>query len=137
MAGLTTLVNANSSNILYSVSTSSGPKLNIFNISKHESVDLKTSGLPEKCVWASDDTTIYCAVPNVILGNQQPNSWYQGLVSFDDYFVKIDTITGDRTTIANSTNETPVDATNIFLSKNEDKLFFINKKDYTLWSLDL
>jgi len=137
VAGLTTLVNANSSNILYSVSTGTGPKLNVFNIGKHESVDLKTSGLPEKCVWGSDDVNIYCAIPNVITGNQYPNIWYQGLVSFDDYFMKINTITGERTTIANSTDETPVDAINLFLNRDENQLFFINKKDYTLWSLDI
>lgn len=135
--GLTTLVNANSSNILYSASTSIGPRLNVFNISKHESLDLKTAGLPEKCVWANDDLSVYCAIPNVIIGNQYPNSWYQGLVSFDDYFVKINTQTGESTTLANSRDGTPVDAINLFVSREEDKLFFINKKDYTLWSLDL
>ena len=137
VAGLTTLVNADSSNILYSASTSTGPKLNVFNISKHESFNLKKSGLPEKCVWANDDVSIYCALPNTIVGDQYPNSWYQGLISFDDYFVKINTKTGDSVTIANSKDETAVDATNLFLSKAEDKLFFTNKKDYTLWSLDL
>ncbi|HAE36440.1 MAG: hypothetical protein UR85_C0002G0062 [Candidatus Nomurabacteria bacterium GW2011_GWF2_35_66] len=137
IAGLTTLVNSNGSDILYSVSTGNGPRLNVFNINKHSSVDLKTSGLPEKCAWSNDDVTVYCAIPNTIVGNQYPNSWYQGLVSFDDYFVKINTTTGERITLANSKDEIPVDSINMFLSKAEDKLFFVNKKDYTLWSLDL
>jgi len=63
--------------------------------------------------------------------------WYQGLVSFSDYFVKIDTNTGDYITIANSVDETPVDAVSLILDKDEENLLFINKKDYTLWGLDV
>jgi hypothetical protein len=58
-------------------------------------------------------------------------------VSFEDRFVKINTKTNDTVTLANSGNETPIDATQLFLSDKESGLFFINKKDGTLWSLDL
>jgi hypothetical protein len=71
------------------------------------------------------------------VGTEYPDYWYQGLVSFTDYFVKINTKTKNIITIANSQNETPVDATNLFFNKDESKLFFINKKDSTLWQLDL
>jgi len=135
--GLTTQINPNGLTILYSTSTDTGPKLGIFNIKDHSTKDLDTYGLPEKCVWSSDNINIYCAVPNVINGNQYPDVWYQGTVSFDDFFVKINTVTGDKTTIANSTDETVVDGTYLFLNKSENTLFFINKKDYMLWSLDL
>lgn len=139
VAGLTTLANNDGSLILYSVSTSAGPRLGVFNINNHTTEDLNVYGLPEKCIWTKDNISIYCALPKTITGTQFPDSWYQGLVSFDDYFVKIDTNTNDISTIANSTseNEIPVDATKLFLSEKEDHLFFTNKKDYTLWSLDL
>lgn len=137
IAGLTTLVNKDASYILYSTSTETGPKLEIFDIVSHSTKDLNTYGLPEKCVWSIDNINVYCAVPSVITGNQYPDIWYQGLISFDDYFVKINTRTGDKTTIANSTTETPVDGTHLFLDKTEGLLFFINKKDSTLWSLDI
>jgi hypothetical protein len=135
--GLTTLINPNGSLVLYSYTTSTGPKLGVFNISEHSTIDFDTYGLPEKCVWASDNINVYCAVPNVITGNQYPDSWYQGLVSFDDFFVKINTTTGEKETIANGTDETPIDGTYLFLDKKETSLFFTNKKDSTLWSLDL
>jgi len=135
--GLTTLANSNGDFVLYGASFSIGPKLNIFNIKKHTSVDLDVYGLPEKCIWSNDNINVYCAVPNTVMGTQYPDYWYQGLVSFTDYFVKINTNTKGITTIANSQDETPVDATNLFLSKKENTLFFINKKDSTLWSLDL
>lgn len=135
--GLTTLGNNDGKYILYGASLNNGPKLNIFDIKNHTSIDLNTYGLPEKCVWSSDNVTVYCAVPNTIVGNEYPDSWYQGLVSFDDFFVKINTSTGSKSTLANSKDETVVDATNLSLSIKEDKLFFINKKDGTLWQLDI
>jgi hypothetical protein len=137
VSGLTTLVNPNGTLILYSNSTETGPKLGIFDIEKHSIRDLKLYGLPEKCIWGQDNTTLYCALPNVITGIQYPDSWYQGLVSFDDYFVKIDALSGETSTIANSKNETSIDATHLFLNNTEDLLFFTNKKDSTLWSLKL
>jgi hypothetical protein len=135
--GLTTLINPKGSLVLYSTSTETGPKLSVFNLSEHSEKDIDTYGLPEKCVWSSDNINIYCAVPNTVTGNQYPDIWYQGLVSFDDFFVKINTITGDKITIANSINETSIDGTYLFLNKTEDSLFFTNKKDSTLWSLDI
>lgn len=135
--GLTTLVSPNGSLLLYSTSTETGPKLGVLDIDKYSTKDLDTYGLPEKCVWGNDSVNIYCAVPNTINGNQYPDLWYQGLVSFNDYFVKINTITKNKITVANSTDETNIDGTNLFLNTKNDVLFFINKKDSTLWSLDI
>jgi hypothetical protein len=138
VTGLTTLANKDSTNILYGASMDIGPRLNVFNIKNHTSIDLDKYGLPEKCIWSNDNINVYCAIPSRIVGNQYPDFWYQGLISFDDFFVKINTETKSVSTLANSVEEgTPVDGINLFLSKKEDKLFFINKKDYTLWSLDL
>lgn len=135
--GLTTLANGKGDLVLFGASLPNGPTLNIFDITNHTSVDLGVYGLPEKCIWGNDDINVYCAIPNTIVGTEYPDSWYQGVYSFTDYFVKINTETKEVSTLANSQDETPIDATNLFLSKKEDTLFFINKKDSTLWSLDL
>ncbi len=135
--GLTTLANSNGSYVLYNRDTKNGPDLLILNTKNHTIKDLNLYTLPEKCTWGNDNIHIYCAVPNTIIGEKYPDSWYQGLVSFNDYFVKINPQTTQITTIANSINETPVDAIHLFLNKKESKLFFINKKDSTLWSLAL
>jgi hypothetical protein len=135
--GLTTLANPDGSLVLYSSSTSSGPMLEVLNIDKHTTLDIFTYGLPEKCIWSQDKINIYCAVPNEINTKDYPDTWYQGRVSFDDRFVKINTETKSTTEIVDSMDETAVDAINLFLNKTEDTLFFINKKDSTLWSLDL
>lgn len=133
--GLTTLANKDGSLVLYNASTSSSSQLGIFNVKTHTTKNLNLEGLPEKCVWA--DTLIYCAIPNNMTAGQYPDIWYKGLTSFSDSFMLIDTLTGSATTIANSTSETPIDGTHLFISKAGDQLFFINKKDSTLWSLDL
>ena len=135
--GLTTLSSNDGNSILYGATIDTGPKLNIFDVKNHKSIDLNQYGLPEKCIWSKDNIDVYCAIPNTILNAEYPDSWYQGTVSFVDWFAKINTITKEYITIANSSNETPVDATNLFLSDKEDQLFFINKRDSTLWSLDL
>lgn len=135
--GLTTLVNRNGSLVLYSVSTGNGPRLSVFNIKNHTTKDLDKYGLPEKCVWGFDNITVYCSVPNTVTGNQYPDIWYQGLVSFDDFFLRINATTGESETLANSIDETPVDSTYLFLDRLENNLFFTNKKDSTLWSLSL
>lgn len=137
IAGLTTIINGKGTHVLYSTSSDTGPQLSVIDLSKHLVKDLNAYGLPEKCVWGGDGITVYCAVPNTINGNQYPDLWYQGLESFNDYFIKINIETGDKTTIANSIDETRVDATYLFLDKTESTLFFTNKKDSTLWSLDV
>lgn len=135
--GLTTKISPNGEFVLYSTNTETGPRLSIFNIKENSSKDLDTYGLAEKCVWSKNSVNVYCAVPNVIEGSAYPDSWYQGLVSFDDYFVRINANSQGRETLANSINETPVDGTYLFLDKAESSLFFINKKDLTLWKLRL
>jgi peptidoglycan hydrolase-like protein with peptidoglycan-binding domain len=135
--GLTSKPSPDGSSVLYSYSSEKGPKLAIFNVKDKTTTELDVFGLSEKCVWSKDSTYIYCALPNTISGNQYPDVWYQGKVSFDDMFVKINTKNVSKRVIANSTDETPIDAINPFLDNQEETMFFTNKKDSTLWSLDL
>jgi hypothetical protein len=134
--GLTTRANNDGSLILFGEAEAVGPTLQVFTVSSRGSINLGVYGLPEKCIWAGDNVTLYCALPTTVSGTQYPDIWYQGQVSFTDYFVKINTNTLETTTIANSSSS-PIDAINLFLDKSETQLFFTNKKDSTLWSLDL
>ena len=134
--GLTTLANKDGSLVLYNASNAGTPSLGIFNVGTHSTLGIAASGLPEKCVWSTDNTTIYCGIPNSIEG-LQPDNWYKGLTSFNDKFIKINASTGEISDIIDTNNFTPIDATHLFLDKNESVLYFINKKDSTLWGLDL
>lgn len=135
--GLTTLANNNGSLILYNTSLNSGPKLGLFNTKTNKPSDINAYGLPEKCVWSKDNINVYCAIPRSIEGSEYPDNWYQGLVSFDDNFIKINTQTNGIGPVADSFTQAPMDATNLFLDDKETTLFFTNKKDSTLWSLSL
>lgn len=131
--GLTTLANNEGNRILYNKSTSSGPLLGLFSENNHKSLSIY--GLPEKCVWSKDSINIYCAIPKSITTIRLPDLWYQGVVSFDDMFISIDTESGVNNIIDESS--IGIDAINLTLSEKEDILFFINKKDGTLWGLSL
>ncbi len=135
--GLTTLVSPSGDKVLYSSSTNNGPILGIYTISTNKYTPLNLFGLPEKCVWTNDSIRIYCAIPNTTEGSAYPDIWYQGKVSFDDKFIRINTEIGTSSEISNSIYETPIDATKLAVDEAERTLFFINKKDYTLWSLNL
>lgn len=135
--GLTTLVSPSGDKVLYSSTTDNGPILGIYTISTNKYTSLNLFGLPEKCVWANDSVRLYCAIPNTIEGNAYPDLWYQGRISFDDKFVRVNTEIGTSSDISNSIYEIPVDAIKPTIDNTEQTLFFINKKDYTLWSLSL
>jgi peptidoglycan hydrolase-like protein with peptidoglycan-binding domain len=135
--GLTSKPNNSGSLIIYSYSSDKGPKLAVFDTKNKTTTELDVYGLPEKCVWSKNNISVYCALPNSISGNQYPDIWYKGLVSFNDMFVEIDASNATKSIIANSTDETAVDGISLFLDDQEETLFFINKKDSTLWSLDL
>lgn len=130
--GLTTLASNDGSRVLYNKSTNNGPLLNIFKNNTQNSLSLY--GLPEKCVWSKDNINIYCALPTSINTVRLPDLWYQGKVSFDDMIVKINTENLENSLIY---EESSVDAINLKLNANEDTLFFVNKKDNTLWMIDL
>ena len=91
--------------------------------------------LPEKCVFSkTDENKIYCAVPISMPSAKYPDEWYQGLISFSDNLWQINVNTGIAKIIFYKSD---FDITNLFTDKNENYLFFTNKKDSTLWSLQI
>ena len=137
ITGLTSRISKDGYKLIYNESTQNGPKLYIYDIKTNRTIDLIYYGLDEKCTWGKDNTKIYCAVPSKIETADLPDKWYQGLTSFEDIFIRINTNDYSVTTIANSTKETPIDASNLFVDDEEKNLFFTNKKDLTFWMLNL
>ncbi|KKU86136.1 MAG: hypothetical protein A3G60_00270 [Candidatus Ryanbacteria bacterium RIFCSPLOWO2_12_FULL_47_9c] len=98
------------------------------------SVPLPEKTLPEKCVFSKKDADIlYCAFPRNIRSEPLPDAWWKGEVTFTDVLAKFNAKTGDLTPVLGGT----FDITNLTLSAEEDYIFFINKKDSTLWSFRL
>ena len=108
-----------------------------------EKIEKQIDTLPEKCVWG--EKVAVCAVPKEIsietLSGKNtliPDSWYQGDISFDDEFYTIDISTGVTKEIKiEQENIPPLDIITPIISDDEKVLFFLNKKDWSLWSLKL
>ncbi len=135
--GLTTLASNTGNSILYTDTGTGTPKLGLYNITSHSFSPLGLDTITDKCVWSQNGIDAYCAVPNNISNGQYPDAWYQGLVSFNDSIIKIDTLNLSSSTIIDTNDINSLDAVNLTLSPDEKILFMINKKDSTLWSLGL
>ena len=137
--GLTILASPSGKLILYGQSDGRSVSMNLWDSQSREVSRVSLDTLPEKCAWASGNDKIYCSVPKANLVGQYPDIWYQGLISFSDSIWSIDVKTGNTELIVNPTIEAGVeiDGIKLSLSKKENKLYFVNKKDSYLWSLDL
>ena len=79
-------------------------------------------------------------MPKFINAGLYPDIWYQGEVSFSDQFWKIDIQTGNATLLLDPLTVPggeEIDGIKLALDKDEDYLFFVNKKDSFLWKLEL
>ncbi len=135
--GLTALPSPDGKFILYG---DNSLNLNIYNKSTNTSTLLGVKTLPEKCVWNSGSTTVYCAVPKAIPVNQYPDAWYQGEVSFNDQFWKINVGTGNTTMLVDPITMPggqEIDGIKLAVDSAENYLFFVNKKDSYLWEFSL
>lgn len=135
--GFNFLARKDSDHIVYSDNSSGESNTYYFNTRTRNEVDLNISTVPsEKCVWSNTiNTMIYCAIPNNMSGLGYPNLWYQGQTSFNDTLYRIDTATGLKVEV--SSLEGNFDIFKPQVSDNDEYITFINKKDLTLWSLDI
>lgn len=138
--GLLTLPSADAKLVLYSGAVGGSLYAKLLNADSLKEFEFPVSTLADKCLWSQKKVTVvYCAVPTSAPTALYPDDWYQGKVSFDDELVKIDTTTGETTTILKpeaATKET-MDITNMSLDGQEKILLFQNKKDLSLWALTL
>ncbi len=112
----------------------------LFNIknNSYQSVIFKT--LAEKCIWSKiRNNMIYCAVPTEIPQGLYPDDWYKGKISFTDRIWSFNIDSGEVHMLADlsSLAKTFIDTMNLKLDSKENFLYFINKNDLSLWSLDL
>ncbi len=112
----------------------------ILNLKDNSSSETLFKTLVDKCVWSKiRKNEVYCAVPTEIPDGFYPDDWYKGNISFVDQIWHLDVTTGEVHLLANLLNlsNTLIDATNLTLDPKENFLYFINKRDLSLWSLDL
>lgn len=101
--------------------------------------DLKFPTIVEKCVWLKDNITLYCALPGSLNSNAiMPDDFYASSSFTQDTFWKINTETGKSDRLI-SLEDMPgsFDAVQFLVSPDESELFFINRKDQKLYSIEL
>lgn len=138
LRGLTMLPSPSGSSIFYSYLSGSALKSELLATSNRVATAIPLGTLPEKCVWAPDESNIYCAVPRTLSGTL-PDDWYQGAVSFSDRIWKIDLdarvaiLVVDPKTVA----QADMDAVGLAIDPLADVLVFTNRTDGSLWVYDL
>ncbi|MBX4215535.1 hypothetical protein KW797_01155 [Candidatus Parcubacteria bacterium] len=136
--GLTTLLDPTGKQMLYSVSGESGLALFYADLTLGKSAPANLSTLPEKCVWAKGGSVAYCAAPVVLPPGKYPDAWYQGTAGFSDRIWAI-TPGGGSELAADlpKLSSEAIDGVRLSLSTDEKHLYFMNKKDNSLWTYDM
>ncbi len=137
--GLSTLVSPDGTQVLASLQNGS-TQMFVYNVAGDIRTTVTPSTFPEKCVWSKKNKLIlFCAVPNELLSGNSLTSWYMGLATFTDQIWKYDLKNNTASVVENFSRDTEdtIDVVKPILSDSEQYLVFINKKDGSLWSLDL
>lgn len=142
--GLTVLVNPTGTKILYNQELG---RLKLYSTEDGSTQTLTMVTLPEKCVWAADAITIYCAVPDTLptteIGQsaiKYPDDWWSGEVTFNDSLWKINTATGEGKIVytnRGASGDNRLDAINLLLDEVSQRLIFTDRWNGLPWSLDL
>ncbi len=109
------------------------------NANGGEYQNLNIPTLASKCVWSKDNKTLYYALPGSIPdGSVMPNDYQNKKFYTRDSFWRVDVTTGKKERIVELNEITRnLDATDLFLSPPEDKLFFVNRTDGKLYKIEL
>ncbi|EKE25273.1 MAG: hypothetical protein ACD_5C00227G0002 [uncultured bacterium] len=101
--------------------------------------DLNVPTFASKCVWSSDNKTVYYALASGIPESAViPDDYLSGKINTKDTFWKMDITTGKKERILDLDDITEaLDATGMFLSPTEDSLYFINKSNKKLYKIEL
>lgn len=138
LRGLTVLPSPTGKTILYSYLSGTTLRTELMDTATRTTTVIPLATLPEKCVWAPDEKSVYCASPRSLPGTL-PDDWYQGAVSFSDRLWKIDlagrvaVLVVDPGTVA----QVDVDAVGLAIDPNATALVFTNRKDGSLWVYSL
>jgi hypothetical protein len=140
LVGLTVAPNDDLSRIAYSYYDGSALVLRAENVSSGSVYTIKPVTLAEKCVWSKKQrSAIYCAAPTRGLEAGEPDLWYKGQTHYSDRIWRLNTDTDFANVAVDPKKDfgVDIDAENLFLSPNEDYLFFENRSDLSLWALKL
>ncbi|PIQ91350.1 MAG: hypothetical protein COV70_04235 [Parcubacteria group bacterium CG11_big_fil_rev_8_21_14_0_20_39_22] len=140
ISGLTGNVSPDGNYVLYTESSNLTLQTFLYDISSGTTQTMPFATLPEKCTWYEGDSlSLYCAVPIPPPRADYPDAWYQGRVSFDDDLWRYEIESELFEFVLNTKQESgeDMDITDIQIDGRESYLIFTNKKDLSLWSLEI
>ncbi len=136
LLGLTSLWSPDGSKVLVSSTGTDGKnlRLSVNDSSGKALFNITPPTLPQKCKWLSPQK-LYCAVPRTSPANSVlPDEYLRGELNTSDRIIRLDL---ESKKIEEIFNQEDFDISDLLLTKAEDYLFFINRKDGALWSLKL
>lgn len=138
--GLSALASPLGKWVLISYADGGTMHLELISIATGESLPLPVATIADKCVWAANDSAVYCGIPvNPSASFNYPDDWYQGAVSFSDRIWRIDTSGRYAQLVLDFSKETekPLDAYALAVDPSNTALVFVNKNDSSLWIYQL
>lgn len=134
--GLETLFSQSGDSFIYSYADQNGKNLTlaVYGKNGNQKIINNISTLVDKCVWAEDLINIYCAVPKswpdfAVL----PDDYYKNAFSTTDDIWKINTETSEKILVVENIGN----ISNLAVSKDESRIFFILKENQFLYKLNL
>jgi hypothetical protein len=140
VTGLSAVVSHDGKYVLASVTGNDSNVLtSVYSISKGTEIDAGIRTLADKCAWGNFyQDTVYCAVPSSPVAGTYPDDWYSGALSTIDKIWQVDAATGEVHLLSSLSQTTHlIDGFNMGSDAKDNYLFFMNKKDLSLWSLNL
>jgi hypothetical protein len=138
--GLQTKLSPDGTLVLFSEAADKQIFTGVYKRKTREQLNISLNAIVEKCIWSAvNSLKVYCGSPRALADAEYPDSWHMGLVSFADYIWEINTTDGTATLLEIPDEITPdgIDMIGLSVSKNDEYLLFINKKDGFLWSYKL
>jgi hypothetical protein len=132
----------NGEKVLVSTSEEKGGHNILLNVMNQGGGEFQTLSIPtfvSKTVWSKDNKTIYYALPGSLPKDAMlPDDYFNKPLSTKDTFWKIDISTGKQARLIDlkEINQS-FDSADLFLTPDEDALFFTDRTTHKLYRIDL
>ncbi len=138
--GLVALASPSGKWVLASFVADDTMRMELVDTATGEIIPLPVATITDKCVWAADDSVIYCGIPVAPpTGRNYPDDWYQGAVPFNDRIWKIQVASRYAQLVLDFPTEAneSLDAEALAINPKGTVLVFLNKNNGSLWSYQL
>ena len=140
LPGLVALASPSGKEVLVSYMADGVMRMALVNTATRAVTRLPVATIADKCVWAADDSAVYCGIPTAPSREYSyPDDWYQGAIPFNDRIWRI-SVGGRYAQLVldfSLANSGLLDATALATDRAGTALIFVNKNDGSLWSYQL